>query len=562
MTVIVNVVGVSKTYSGIYHVLENCSLELQKGQRIGMVGPNGAGKSTLFRMIAGREEADDGAIWRHPGLSIGYLEQEPTFEQHRTLLEVAMEASTALKGINQGLSEIEEQLMDPDVYGDSARLEEVLHRQDSLLRQFEQAGGLAYESRIKSTLRSFGFRKEQFEQPIGVLSGGQKKLLGLSQLLVARPDLLLLDEPDNHLDIHGKRELEQLINDYPGTVVIISHDRYLLDVVTEYIIEVEDGQAVLWHGNYSQYAFEKNVAVQSQLSAYEVQQREIKRLEGSIRRLISWSKDGQIGKTIRRAQAMQKRLDRVERVDKPKIRRRTMALSLTGSRGSDKALEIKELWKIFEGPNGEEKEANGTLPAEVLTDAELLIWSGEIAGLVGANGVGKSVLFKLILGQLEPSEGEIKIGPSTQIAYYSQEHQTLNYDKTLVAEIRQMKPMYEGEAYNFLGRFMFSKEQAQKHVRDLSGGEKSRLQFAKLMLTPANFLLLDEPTNNLDIPSIEVLERVLEQYQGTVFIISHDRYFLDSVASRIIELKDGQLESFTGNWQFYVEEKRKRGEKL
>ncbi|MGB0388916.1 MAG: ribosomal protection-like ABC-F family protein [Ardenticatenaceae bacterium] len=554
MTVIVNVTNVGKTYGGIHHVLENCSLEIQKGQRLGMVGPNGAGKSTLFRLIAGREEADSGAIWRHPGLTTGYLEQEPEFEPHKTLIEIALEASSELKRINEGLNRIEEQLTDPKVYGDVIRLEKVLHRQDILLREFDQAGGLLYENRVKSTLRSFGFRDEQFDQPIGVLSGGQKKLLGLAQLLVARPDLLLLDEPDNHLDIKGKRELEKLINDYPGTVVIISHDRYLLDIVTELIIEVDQAQATLWHGNYSQYAFEKNVALQSQLNAYDVQQHEIKRVEASMRRLIAWSSGGQNEKFIKRARNMQKQLDRMERVPKPKMRQRTMALALEGSRGSDKALEIKECWKIFEGPHGEEK--------EILTDAELLIWSRERVGLVGPNGSGKSVLFKLILGELEPSAGEIRIGPSTNMAYYSQEHQTLNYNNTLVAEIREMKAMYESQAYNFLGRFLFSKEQAQKQVRDLSGGEKSRLQFAKLMLTPANFLLLDEPTNNLDIPSVEALERVIGQYKGTVFVISHDRYFLDSVATRIVELRDGELKSYLGNWEYYVAEKKRRGEEI
>jgi ATP-binding cassette, subfamily F, member 3 len=239
-------------------------------------------------------------------------------------------------------------------------------------------------------------------------------------------------------------------------------------------------------------------------------------------------------------------------VEKPKTEPRTMSLQLQGSRGSDKALEINGLWKVFNGTAGEEK--------GVITDADLLVWSREVVGLVGPNGAGKSVLFKMILGEMEPTAGEIRVGPSTKMVYYSQEHQTLDYDSTVVNEIRKLKPMYEGEAYSFLGRFMFGKNEAQKPVRALSGGEKSRLQFAKLMLTPANFLLLDEPTNNLDIPSAEVLEQVIEEYQGTVFIISHDRYFLDSVATRIVELKDGELISYPGNWEYYMEEKRKLGE--
>jgi ATP-binding cassette subfamily F protein 3 len=315
---------------------------------------------------------------------------------------------------------------------------------------------------------------------------------------------------------------------------------------------VDQGRATLWQGNYSQFAFDKNMAVQSQLKAYEVQQREIGRLEASVRRLISWSKGGQLEKTFKRAMAMQKRIDRIERIERPKTETRTMALSLNGTRGSDKALEFTDLWKVFEGPEGEEN--------AILTSAELLIWSREVVGLVGPNGAGKSVLFKIIRGEMEPTEGEVRVGPSTKMVYYSQEHQTLDYDSSVVQEIRKLKPMYEGEAYNHLGRFLFNREQAQKPVRALSGGEKSRLQFAKLMLTPANFLLLDEPTNNLDIPSVEALERVIESYEGTVFVISHDRYFLDSVATRIIELRDGELESFPGNWEAYAEEKRARGE--
>lgn len=554
MTVIVNVAGVGKSYGGIHHILDNCSLEIQKGRRIGMVGPNGAGKSTLFRMIAGREEPDSGAIWRHPGLTIGYLSQEPEFDRARTLLEIAMEASSELAQINEELHRVEARLADPEVYGDPARLDKILHRQELLLSHFETAGGPAYQNRVEGTLRAFGFTSAQFHQPIGVLSGGQKKLLGLTQLIVARPDLLLLDEPDNHLDLRGKRELEKLINDYPGTVVIISHDRYLLDVVADQIVEVDAGQAILWQGNYSQFAFEKNVAINSQLKAFEVQQREIRRMETAMRRLISWSSNGQNEKMIQRARNIQNRLDRMDKVDRPKTRTRTMALTLNGSRGSDKALEITGLWKLFEGPRGEEK--------ELLTDAELLIWSREVVGLVGPNGAGKSVLFKLIRGEMEPTAGEIRVGPSTHMVYYSQEHQTLDYDNTVVGEIRKLKPMYEGEAYSFLGRFMFGKNEAQKPVRALSGGEKSRLQFAKLMLTPGNFLLLDEPTNNLDIPSVEALERVIENYEGTVFIISHDRYFLDSVATRIVELDAGTIESYPGSWEFYVEEKRKRGEEI
>ncbi|HYN87042.1 MAG TPA: ABC-F family ATP-binding cassette domain-containing protein [Ardenticatenaceae bacterium] len=551
--IIINVANVSKTYGGIHHVLEDAALAIQRGRKIGMVGPNGAGKSTLFKMIAGLEEPDSGAVWRMPGLTVGYLAQEPVFPAHKSVFEVAMQASGEVARYDAELRRLEQRMGDEEVYSDGAKLERVMAEHERVMRLYQEHGGLNYRNRVEGTLRAFGFSEEWFEQPVGTLSGGQRKLLGLTQLFVRQPDVLLLDEPDNHLDMLGKRELERLINEYPGTVVVISHDRYLLDVVAEEIAEVIDHKCRLWPGNYSQFQFDKHQEQMQQLKQFDMQQREIRRMETSIRRLISWSSGGQNEKMIKRARNMQKRLDKIERVERPRIETRTMGLELRGTRGSDKALELIGVWKVFHD-NGQEK--------EVLTEANLLVWGRERVGLVGPNGAGKSVLFKLILGEMQPTAGAIKIGPSNKIAYYAQEHQTLDYDLTPVEEVRKLKAMYEEQAYGFLGRFLFGKNEAQKPVRALSGGEKARLQFAKLMLTDANLLLLDEPTNNLDIPSCEALEEVIENYGGTVVVISHDRYFLETVADRIVEIQDGELVSYDGGWEYYERKKREAGEPL
>lgn len=551
--IIINIANVSKTYGGIHLVLDNASLAIQRGRKIGMVGPNGAGKSTLFKLIAGLEEPDSGAVWRMPGLTLGYLAQEPAFPPDERVIEIAMQASDEVARYDAELRRLERRMGEEAVYSDPARLERVMAEHERMLHLYQEHGGLNYRNRVEGTLRAFGFSDEMFEQPVGTLSGGQRKLLGLTQLFVRQPDVLLLDEPDNHLDMMGKTELERLINDYPGTVVIISHDRYLLDVVAEEIAEVIDHQCRLWPGNYSQYQFDKHQEQMQQLKRYDLQQREIRRMEASIRRLVSWSSGGQNEKMIKRARNMQKRLDRIERVERPQIERQRMGLQLRGSRGSDKALELTGVWKVFH----EDGRDN-----EVLTEANLLVWSGQRVGLVGPNGAGKSVLFKLILGEMDPTAGTIKIGPSTRVAYYAQEHQTLDYDSTPVEEIRKHRAMYEEEAYGFLGRFLFGKSEAQKPVRALSGGEKARLQFAKLMLTEANLLLLDEPTNNLDIPSCEALEEVLENYGGTVVVISHDRYFLEAIADRIVEIQDGELISYDGDWEYYARKKREAGEPL
>ncbi|MFN8499311.1 MAG: ABC-F family ATP-binding cassette domain-containing protein [Anaerolineae bacterium] len=543
---VLSVSNLEKHYGG-HTIFETLSWQVQKGSKVGLVGANGAGKSTLFKLLAGEMKPDGGAIWQESGTSLGYLPQEPALNPNNTVLDEALLASPRIQALEARLRELEADMADPAVYEDMDRLSDVMTAHERALADYERHGGLNYHNRVVSTLRGLGFSEDDLALPCGVLSGGQKKLVGLARLLVMGPDILLLDEPDNHLDMDGKVFLEKLINDYPGTVVIISHDRYLLDVVAEEIAELEDGKMVMWPGNYSEYAFAKRQALLEQQKMYEVQSREIERLRQSMLRIISYSSGGQNEKMIKRARNVERRMDRLadEQVDKPNLNRKTMGLNFqTTVRGSDKVLEIENVAKSFDGQEF------------ILHDIDLLVWQGERVGLVGPNGAGKSVLFRLILGREGPTWGSIKLGPSVDLSYYSQEHQTLNYDATPLQEVRSLKALYEKEAYNYLGRFLFNFEMAQQPVRTLSGGEKARLQIAKMMLSPANFLLLDEPTNNLDIPACEVLEDALQDYKGTTLIISHDRYFLDRICTRIVELREGRLIEYLGNYTYYLEKKR------
>jgi ATP-binding cassette subfamily F protein 3 len=544
----VNLDRVSVSYTSV-PVFENLSWEIHDDRCVGLVGPNGCGKSTLLRLIAGELINDTGFTVRRKGLTIGYLRQEPHLEPGHTVWQEALGASTELALVEAELARIETQLADPAVYGDEKTLERTLDRQARLLEEYERLGGPSYEGRIRSTLRSLGFTDADLDLPVETLSGGQKKLVGLAELLVTQPDLLLLDEPDNHLDLDGKAFLEQFINGYHGAVIIVSHDRYLLDLIVDEIVELENGRLTHFSGIYSEYAVEKELQLLRQQQLFQAQQKEITRLEQAAKRLMTWGKAYDNEKFSRRGQSILKRLEKMERVERPNLERRRMGLELTGWRGSNKVLEIVDLDKAFpatpDGPGTSEEETI------LLTGLDLLIWQGERVGLIGPNGAGKSVLFRLILGQETPGGGQIRIGPSVRIGYYAQEHDTLDYERTLIDTVRQVARLSETDAVRFLGRFVFSYEQARGPVANLSGGERSRLQMALLMLSGANFLLLDEPTNNLDIASAEVLENALAEFEGTVCVISHDRYFLDRVVDRVVELDEGALNEYLGGYSDY-----------
>lgn len=531
-------------------ILSDLTWEIKNRRCVGLVGANGSGKSTLLKIIAGELKQESGFANARGQISIGNLHQEPVFSEGHTLWQEALTASSEVKEIEAGIKRAEEQMGDPKFYEDEKKLARKIEEHAQLLERYTAIGGPGYEGQIRSTLLSLGFAESEFELPTEALSGGQKKLLGLAKLLVTRPDLLLLDEPDNHLDLEGKAFLEKYIRNHPGGVVIVSHDRYLLDVVADEIAEIEAGKLTVYPGNYSEYAFEKEQRLKRQAHQYKVQQKEISRLEQSAQRLIIWGRSRDNEDLIRRGKSILKRIERMDKVEKPISERKKMGLHMSGWRGSNKVLEVSELSKSFAQPDGESR-------VQIFEELDFTIWHGERVGLVGPNGAGKSLLFRLVLKELPADGGLIKIGPSIQSAYYSQEHQSIDYDQTLIETIRGAKALSEGAAVNHLGRFLFTYEQAKGPARNLSGGERSRLQLALIMLSGANFLLLDEPTNNLDIPSAEVLEEVLADFEGTVLTISHDRYFLDRVATRILELENRAMSEYAGSYSDYQAAKAK-----
>lgn len=513
--------------------------------RVGLVGPNGAGKSTLFRLLLGDIEPDRGNIRRQAGIRLGYLPQDIELPPDKTLIETALIKPSELVEVEAQLDAVEAQLADPEVYGDADRLTRLLEKHEGLLAVYESMNGNRHASHVRELLAMLGFRREDDDLSTASLSGGQKKMLALVQLAVAAPDILLLDEPDNHLDVTGKRHLERFIQNYRSSVVIISHDRYLLDEVATQTVELADGKITVYHGNYSYYLNERELRRLRQQQLYVTQQKEIARLEEMIERFERWAKQVLSRKHMlaarqrrRMLEKMEERGEIIEKVSDPRL----MDFKVAGWRGSKKVLELEDVSMAF----GDEP---------LFFGASLLLRHGERAGLIGPNGAGKTVLCKLILGEYEPTAGRIYVGPSIRIGYYSQEHQTLSgwLDKTPLDLIRNIQNSSESNAVTFLLRMAFRYEQVRQPIRTLSGGERSRLQLALVMLRQPNLLLLDEPTNNLDIPSVEVLEDALDEFVGTVLIISHDRYFLDQTVDRVVEIRDGELRSYMGGYTEYLE---------
>jgi ATP-binding cassette subfamily F protein 3 len=555
----VNIDKVAFTYFS-EPIFTELSWEVHDDRVVGLVGPNGCGKSTLLKLINRDLVPDSGFISRKQSLSTGYLPQEPELNLNKTVWDEVTSSHDNLNQIEQELKDVEIKLGEPDIYNHPNKLAAIIDKQSRLIEAFNSLGGPGFEGHVKSILEQVGFKSEDFTQEIGNLSGGQKKLVGLAKLLITKPELLLLDEPDNHLDIAGKDFLLNLIRNYQGAVIIVSHDRYLLDLAVDEIADLDQGKLKVYLGNYSEFSVEKENFEARQLQLYQAQQKDITRLEQSAKRLLSWGQIYDNEKFIKRGKNILKRIDRIEKIDQPLIDRDKMGLELAGWRGSSKVLEINGLDKIFGSTN--RKGLNDHLRKQenriIFKDLDCLVWHGERIGLIGPNGSGKSLLFQMILGNEEPTKGTITFGPSIKIGYYAQEHQTLDYEQTLIETVRNAAPISETGAVAFLGRFMFDYDKARDKVQSLSGGERSRLQMALLMLSGANFLLLDEPTNNLDIQSAEVLEEAMIQHEGSILVISHDRYFLDRVANKIIEIKNGTLISYSGNYSDYQRQKNKK----
>ncbi len=539
--IICNVLNVTK-HHGANKVLSGISLEIKTDSRIGLIGPNGAGKSTLMRIIAGLDTADEGQVTRRRNVHIGYLPQEPKLPDGSTVLDEALKARDYYSAKQQEIINLESRMGEPQVYEDPDALQSVIDEHEAALQAFEDAGGLNVDGRVVEMLHAVGFSDDDFLLPASTLSGGQKKLLFLARLMATQPELLLLDEPDNHLDAEGKRMLERLVVEYPGAVVVISHDRYLLDVMVESIAELEVAgqhpgrdQLTVFSGNYSEFATDKRAALLQQQANFQLQEREISRLRKAIRRLMDWNQYVSHSKFVTRAKNMEKRIDRMDKVERPIMEPKRIGLEFGAERGGFKVLELKSITKSF-----------GETP--VLDGVDLLVTHGERVALTGDNGTGKSLLMKMMMGRERPSSGEIRVGARISIGYYAQEQETLDPELTVVEEVRRVKDMSESAAYAFLGSFLFDFRKARRQVRTLSGGEKARLQMAKLMLMEGNLLLLDEPTNNLDIPSCEALEDAIDDYNGTVLVISHDRYFLERVAQRTVEVQKGKVVEVEMSW--------------
>lgn len=544
--IIADLNDISRIFGG-RTIFRHLSWSLQDGEKIGLIGPSGTGKSTLLRTLAGEEPPEAGTVTFRRGAHVAYLAQEYAGEPGRAAFDELLAARGDVSGIDAEIAVAEEQLGDPKLIDDPDAFDLVLHRHAELLEKYEAAGGGAVRNRAEALLRALGFDEDAWTRPMALLSGGQRKLVGIARCLLAEPDLLLLDEPDNHLDLERKALLERVIRDFNGTVVVISHDRYLLDETVGVIIEMEPqretGVALKrWEGNYSSYAAQRELALLRQQQVFSSQQKEIARLEAAVARFTLWARMVLSERHRKQAGVKQRQIDTMEKVERPVLERRKMSVHFQrAQRGGAKAIELRGVEKAF----GDKV---------ILLGAEATIMNGERVGIVGANGSGKSVLLKLILGQETADGGEVWIGPSIKTGYYAQEHETLNFRQTPVEALREVKAMYEGEAVAQLQRFLIPYAATSLPIAKLSGGEKSRVQLARLMQLGANCLVLDEPTNNLDIPAAEVLEAALDAFAGTVVVVSHDRYLLDRLVDRIWEVKDGEVRVFGGGYSYYAEQ--------
>lgn len=541
--IIADLSGVGR-YHGARAIFTSLSWSLQDGEKIGLIGPSGCGKSTLMRILAGVDKPEEGAVTFRRGAKVAYLEQEYTGEPGRPVIDEVLTGHAALGALEAELAAAEARLGDPDVVGDPDAFDRAMADHETLLRRYDELGGTMLRNRAEGLLRALGLSEADWQKPMELLSGGQRKMVGIARAMLAEPDLLLLDEPDNHLDLDRKAMLERAIRDFEGCVVVISHDRYLLDETVNVIVELEQtregARLRRWEGNYSAYVAQRELALVRQQQDFVAQQKEIARLEAAIARFKLWASIVIDERHIKQARNKQRQIDRMEKVERPVLERRKMSLHFrSGQRGGNKVVEFSGVSKSY-----------GDQP--VLLGIDLLVRHGERVGIIGPNGAGKSVLLRLLLGEEAADEGTIWCGPSIRFGHYTQEHQSLDFAQTAVETLRQVRPMFEGEAVAALTRFLLPYEAMSQPIANLSGGEKSRVQLARLMQLNANCLVLDEPTNNLDIAASEVLEAALETFDGTIIVVSHDRYLLDRLVDRIIEVRDGEARAYEGGYSDFM----------
>lgn len=517
-------------------IVRNGSFHIEEHEKAALVGINGAGKSTILKMIVKELPADSGEVILSKGKQIGYLSQHPMTDTSRTIYEEVKTAKQYLIDMETQIRSIELELK--SLTGDA--LDDRLASYHNLMARFEREDGYAYESEIVGVLKGLGFLEEDFTKPVSALSGGQKTRVSLGKLLLTKPDVLLLDEPTNHLDLNSIAWLETYLMNYPGAVLIVSHDRYFLNRVVTKIIEVEAGEIHTYMGNYQDYASKKQQIREAKLKEYLNQQQEIRHQEAVIEKLRSFNRE----KSIKRAESREKMLAKMERVEKPVELHTDIYLKLEPSviSGND-VLTVEHLSKSF---------PNQTL----FTDINFEIKRGEHVAVIGDNGTGKTTLLKILNEVIPADGGTFTLGSNVKIGYYDQEHHVLHMDKTVFDEISDDYPrLTNTEIRNMLAAFLFTGDDVYKLIKDLSGGERGRVSLAKLMLSEANFLILDEPTNHLDVASKEILEKALNDYTGTVLYVSHDRYFINQTATRILDLVNHKFVNYIGNYDYYLEKK-------
>jgi ATP-binding cassette subfamily F protein 3 len=517
---------ISKAFAGV-PVLQDVSWQVEARCKIGLIGTNGSGKSTLLHILSGTAQADSGSVERARSLHLGHLTQEMILSGGRTLYDEVREAFRPLLDMQREMATLEDRM------AQNLASDQELRRYGAVLEEFNAGQGYAIQARVEATLFGLGFRPADLHKPVQQLSGGQKNMAALARVLLQEPELLLLDEPSNHLDIAATEWLEGVLREYRGALVVVSHDRYFLDRTVEEIVELEHHRLCHYPGNYSTYVTTKASRLEQQHQAYEQQQAEIHRHEEFIRRHIA-------GQKTRQAQSRRKVLARLERLDKPGTNQRHMRLQMTSTqRESHEVVVCRKLWKSF---------GNHT----VLRDLSYTIYRGDKVGLMGPNGAGKSTVLRLLMGQETPDQGILRLGQNVSVAYYAQELEDLHLENTILNEVWQVEPWKTAEEMRgYLGRFLFSGDEVFLKVGSLSGGEQSRVALAKLMLSTANLLVLDEPTNHLDIPAREALESALIDYPGTLLVVSHDRYFLDRIISRLLYMQNGTCEAHLGNYSAY-----------
>ena len=515
-------------------VLKNVSFHIEDHEKAAIVGINGAGKTTLLRIIVGEMTPDDGQVVLAKDKTLGYLAQNSTVDTSHTIYEELLSVKADLLRLEEKIRECENNMKHAD--GDA--LEDLMKQYTSLTHAFETGGGYLYRSELVGVLKGLGFTEDEFSKPIATLSGGQKTRVALGRLLLQNPDLIILDEPTNHLDMNSIAWLETYLLNYKGAVLIVSHDRYFLDRIAGKVIEIDQSKATTFMGNYSDYAVKKEQLRVAAWNAYMNQQRDIKHQEEVIEKLKSFNRE----KSIKRAESREKMLDKIEVIEKPSEVRTDMKLTLTPRilSGND-VLTVEHLSKSFDSH-------------KLFTDVNFEIKRGEHVAIIGDNGSGKTTLLKILNGLIPADQGTFRLGSNVEIGYYDQEHHVLHSEKTLFEEISDDYPYLNNtQIRNVLAAFLFTGEDVFKRISDLSGGERGRVSLAKLVLSNANFLILDEPTNHLDIMSKEILEDALNGYEGTILYVSHDRYFINRTAHRILDLTEGQFVSYVGNYDYYLE---------